>query len=422
MATPLRLLQQSILDGGIASVNFFNGRLLTAEDLQREQAARRSAYRRLAQAIGDGVAWGLEVQAATDQAELPVVNIAPGMAINRKGQTLQLAQQVQLVLSDRQVPNAAVARTFDDCGLRKGTYATKNDGIYLLTVAPAEGDRGRAPVHALNAESVRCNADTVVEGLQFRLLNLSPELSAAARQDKHLMRNTVAWQCFDLAAFDSFLIDPLRMPASGPGPLQALTNDAITDCDVPLAVVRVERAITFVDLWSVRRRPTPRSAAPAWSRVIDSQRQAEGEAMFLQFQDQVAMLAAPKGHIGGVVVGEKFDLLPAAGVLPVPAGKSAELEALSTFFGNVATRGPAYIEGARLEGLLRDSFAYPPMDPRKRELVWLYRVRENRQALDEGIAPAPQGFVVFASGHMPYLADARMDVAKWNYSNLPIDA
>ena len=36
-------LQQPLTDGGIRSVNFFNGRLLSGKDLSREQAARREA-------------------------------------------------------------------------------------------------------------------------------------------------------------------------------------------------------------------------------------------------------------------------------------------------------------------------------------------------------------------------------------------
>ena len=35
------MLQQPLKDGGIRSVNFFNGRLLSARDLSREQDARR---------------------------------------------------------------------------------------------------------------------------------------------------------------------------------------------------------------------------------------------------------------------------------------------------------------------------------------------------------------------------------------------
>ena len=40
-------LQQAVADGGIETVNFFNGRLLTAGDMSREQDARRQADARL---------------------------------------------------------------------------------------------------------------------------------------------------------------------------------------------------------------------------------------------------------------------------------------------------------------------------------------------------------------------------------------
>ena len=69
-------LQQPILYGGILSINFFNGRLLSARDLTREQSANRESDRRLGQAIGEGIAYGLEVSkstASTQQA--PVVTV-----------------------------------------------------------------------------------------------------------------------------------------------------------------------------------------------------------------------------------------------------------------------------------------------------------------------------------------------------------
>ena len=40
-------LQEPLKEGGIRAVNFFNGRLLTAQDLSREQTARREADARL---------------------------------------------------------------------------------------------------------------------------------------------------------------------------------------------------------------------------------------------------------------------------------------------------------------------------------------------------------------------------------------
>jgi len=45
-----------ILEGGIQSINFFNGRLLSGEDLSQEQLANLQARHLLGKAIGDGVA------------------------------------------------------------------------------------------------------------------------------------------------------------------------------------------------------------------------------------------------------------------------------------------------------------------------------------------------------------------------------
>ena len=80
-------LQQPLTEGGIRSVNFFNGRLLTSKDLTREQVARREADARLGLAVGDGVAFGLDVQRG--DGTNAVVLVKAGLAINRLGQTLR---------------------------------------------------------------------------------------------------------------------------------------------------------------------------------------------------------------------------------------------------------------------------------------------------------------------------------------------
>src|SRR3970282_1797040 len=110
MAAHPKLLQQTILDGGIRAVNFFNGRLLTGEDLAREQTARREADRRLGLALGDGVARGLEVAEAKDQSYGTAATVAAGLAINRRGQTLHLPCAVDVLLSDRNAPKVAITR------------------------------------------------------------------------------------------------------------------------------------------------------------------------------------------------------------------------------------------------------------------------------------------------------------------------
>ena len=55
-------LEEPLTAGGIQAINFFNGRLLSGEDLTHEQAMNLLGQRRLGQTIGTGVAFGLEVE------------------------------------------------------------------------------------------------------------------------------------------------------------------------------------------------------------------------------------------------------------------------------------------------------------------------------------------------------------------------
>src|SRR5882724_9527139 len=126
-------------DGSISSINFFNGRLLTARDLNNEQQANRQADLRLGQAVGDGIAYGLEIAPAPNpKKDAPVIRVKPGLAINRNGQTLRLVGETDIALVRRANPDEATAKLFSEClPLQAGTYVA-GAGVYLLTLAPAE--------------------------------------------------------------------------------------------------------------------------------------------------------------------------------------------------------------------------------------------------------------------------------------------
>src|SRR5438093_549282 len=116
-----KALQDPILDGGIPFTAYFNGRLLSGEDLARDQQGNRFARRRIGQAIGDGVAFGLEIAEATGEStkSSPVLTVLPGVAINRNGQTLALG------LNDRIAPYSdPMAVTKGDYGLADALRAT----------------------------------------------------------------------------------------------------------------------------------------------------------------------------------------------------------------------------------------------------------------------------------------------------------
>jgi hypothetical protein len=81
------------------------------------------------------------------------------------------------------------------------------------------------------------------------------------------------------------------------------------------------------------------------------------------------------------------------------------------------------MEGARVGALVRLACTFAahdleteeiPNDPK--QMLWLYRVRENAKAIDEG-SSATRDYMIFTSGHVPFAGEARYDISLWNYSN-----
>ncbi|HEV6967654.1 hypothetical protein, partial [Roseateles sp.] len=148
MATVLnaRLNQVVAVDGEPRSF-FFNGRLLSAEDLSREQAARDGAERRLARLIGCGVAEGLTVTAGTGS----LLHIAAGLGVTPSGAVIDIGN-LDLDLSS--AGRGASFSGFGNCaaGLAEGQPLA---GLYLLTLTPAWAGQGRAAT--LLGEVGACN-------------------------------------------------------------------------------------------------------------------------------------------------------------------------------------------------------------------------------------------------------------------------
>jgi hypothetical protein len=411
-------LQQPLTDGGIRSVNFFNGRLLSGKDLTREQTARREADARLGRAIGDGVAYGLEVSrdAALDAPAAPVLRIKAGLAVNRVGRTLRLAADVSVALT-RRFGAADSGCVFASCTpLVGGTYVA-GAGVYLLTIAAAETPEGRAATNGLDAAGVACNTDATVEAVQFRLIDINPLRYADLDVTSPRFRNRLAYRCFGIDARADTIIDPWRVDPPG-GLIDELRAVGLDDRDVPLALVYWKAdGIQFVDRWSVRRDVLVAPTLPMIELAVARGR-VVGHAMFLQFEQQVDELVSPFVLPAAVTARSHFRYLPPVGVIPV-AEEVAPTDAEATrFFAGLTYRGPAFINGARLAHLIRESTDYPPIDTESDEFIWLYRVRENRMAIDFRSATLQsRSFVVFASGHLPYRADAQFDLAYCNYGN-----
>lgn len=428
-------LQQPVGDGGIETVNFFNGRLLTAADMSREQDARRQADARLGFALGDGVAFGLEVSAGpvvddTSGSAMPSVTIAPGLAINRAGQVLRLGYDEQVRLSRIGATTPPLAgNAFSDCVPVIGGSYVAGQGLYILTIAPSEIAAGRAPTNGLSAAAAACNIDRVIEAVQFRLLAVPPHLYAQLNAAAPRFRNDVAYACFGLGVTASWATALFGQAGRDTGLLVEMRDFGLTDCDVPLAMLAFAGAasMVFLDTWAVRRPVGPSEAALGPLRsLVAPRRIATGKAMLEQFQAQLTDLVGTSGTLGTVSAKTHFPMLPPVGLLPF-----FTLEMVEAFFSGMEVCGPQHINSPQLEPLVRESLAAPAFAAKAPEVFWLYAVADNAMAIElppaapvppATAAPPPARYYAFASASLAYRADARFNLHHWNYANLALSA
>jgi hypothetical protein len=87
---------------GLQRPNFFEGQLLTAEDLAAEQDYHREQhYRHNRLMLGSGVVRGLSVSVGSGAATSAVVSVRPGVAIDTLGRELEFEGPTSLALPRR---------------------------------------------------------------------------------------------------------------------------------------------------------------------------------------------------------------------------------------------------------------------------------------------------------------------------------
>jgi hypothetical protein len=452
-------LMEPFLEHGIRDTNFFNGRLLTANDLTILQEAGRRRDRQLGLGIGAGIVAGLEVRLLHDGGDgrPPTLAVSKGLAFNRMGQAAALAQKVEVRLAKEKPTSASNGKTaFAVClPPQQQGKPLPGKGAYLFVARPAAGYRGHAPRRGFGqATKVEdCDRDLLWEGVQFRLVSLDvttlDKLSMATRnaltqllqdadksglaglQAQSKLRNWLAHVCYgteELAAWprdplariaDDFFGTAVHSPYNSYGALDALRDkQLLDDCDVPLALLCwTATGVKWVDMWAARRRPVRRPLSTAWPLLLSERRIAEGEAVFQQFHEQAALLTRPettRAQLMQIEVRNYFRYLPAAGIIPFTTGVANRGFDYLKFFNGLTIRDPVFIEGMKAFPLFHLSWAYPPIDLVQKELIWLYLVRENREMTS---APQPQPYLIFTSGYVPYQDDAQFDLSRWQYSN-----
>jgi hypothetical protein len=378
----------------IRSVNFFNGRLLTGEDLTAEQKANRLAHGLLGQAIGAGVAYGFEVSEAkqSSSVQTPVLAVAKGLAINRNGTALLLQNDTEIALVRPAKSVNGAAKIFEECTpIQPGVYVA-DPGIYLFTVGPATASQGLAEVSGVNTGSVPCNSNYNGQGVQFRLVNIALtqlNLTPSDLTDNRL-RNLVAYQFFGVADWASEVTDPFKPAPAAFGLMDQLrAAQIITDCEVPLAVLywTATDGLVFVDMWAVRRLIVPQDASPLWTALAGRRRASEGLAMFLQFESQVIDLLRPGAvstPITSLQITDYFRYVPPAGIVPILDIGSPKGFDANTFFGKFSSGTPTVLPGTKFNQLIHNSLLHVAVDLSRPGMLQLYQLAPNTAAVAQG--------------------------------------
>jgi hypothetical protein len=293
-----------------------------------------------------------------------------------------------------------------------------------------------------------CGDAYAVEGVTFRLVEIPSaafaELSTGTRDEIEKLateselgslpipvrrarlsrlRNVLASACFGDDEDEQFAIDPWTgLTSATPAPLGLLdglrASCLIDGWDVPLALVHwTDRGVRFIDMWSVRRRPT---RASGHALLLADRWSAEAEARLFQFEDQVAGivgLPVSQATLNLVEARVYFRYLPPISIVPLSSIPSERGFAYDAFLTGVVHRDREFIEGAGLRSLVNDSLRFRRFDLDGSEGLFTYELRENVQAAIEATGDRPHRVVVLSSAQMEHAPWARFDVARWDYAN-----
>lgn len=296
-------LDTPIASLGPARTAFFNGRLLAAEDLQREQLLCDAGQARVASLIGCGISRGLEVSFDGKDS----LKIEPGVGVTPSGQVIAFPGATVSLGTD--ATSVKKSGTFVDCA---GAIANSINpsGLYVLALTPAWLASGQAPT--ILGEAGSCNRKLETPTTRVKLLELieRPEPGEDVNDGDPIVdtplgllsrRNRLAASLLSSRGRQDPLIGWL--PSGG--------VPRLTEHDLPLAMLKLgpDSAQRFIDIHAVQRRlaPPPGGAGDRFWRYSWA---VEMEAFALQFVNQLSELLKvnPSDVTNGVPV--YFPYLP----------------------------------------------------------------------------------------------------------------
>lgn len=263
----------SSVDPRLTRTNYFDGRLLKASDLTRDQIYLDERAREIGRVLGSGVAYGLDLALAPDAPELL---LTAGSGIAPSGRVLELAgRDLSINLGN----SALIA------DLNQGYHHRLRRGLYAVVLQYAEVCDSSAeayPADLASQRGIRCG--TFAEGVELALVPLEIPLPQS-----------------DALGARAALVPDL-IGANGAAPF--LPEEAL-----PLGLLAIEYGLPqWLDL-GLLRRPLRPSAAPD---ALQQDLATHYEELLAAARDQ----RAGTGLGEAFAAGHYFRLLPPYGRLP----------------------------------------------------------------------------------------------------------
>lgn len=146
------------IDPRLTRTNYFDGRLLTAEDLNRDMLYVDQRLRESGRALGSGVVEGLKTTLLKDSG---IVVVEKGIGIAPNGRVLEIKKALKINLANR----ALIAE------LNGGKFQHFNRGLYAVVLRYAELGQGIAEVFPTDlGDQKSISYDQIAEGVELNLV------------------------------------------------------------------------------------------------------------------------------------------------------------------------------------------------------------------------------------------------------------
>jgi hypothetical protein len=313
---------------------WFDGRFLTARDLNRQQSYFMARHSALGRTIGSGVIEGLEVTLGEGASAQDTVRIAPGQGIAFDGAHINLPSPMVLKLSDLAVQTALNAQL--GLSVHPSAPLHSRSGLFVLSLRPVEYTANQTTAFP-----------TTVTGQ--RTVQMGDKIEAvAATLTPYAPTQT------SLSSLDARADAARRIFAQG-------KIDGVPGHALPLAMLSMRYGvIEWVDVHLVRR------DLVAARREFLGLGLAQDQLRLAHFQQYRAALADVMDHYANsnqparFPAEQHFRLLPPAGPLPADAVDPAAMA--QVFFPGEVEVELSIIPDDELPALIEESFDLPPID------------------------------------------------------------